>query len=509
MQSMVRGKSVVPWKSSVLGADAGPSSEFRAARRLRALALGLVGAAHCAGANAQAPAAAAAGTPWSIPSNEKITALLAERMKHNGVGIVIGVIEPTGTRLITYGKSGAKNGRPLDGDTVFQTGSLTKTFTGLLLAEMVTRGEVKLEDPAAQYLPRGVHISTSGAPNARPITLHHLATHTSGFPSMPNNFDPKGEPNPVEAYTVDNLFQFVSTYRLPREPGEKLAYSNLGFSLLGHLLARRAGTEFEALVKERVLNPLGMKSTSITLTPDQLARLAPGHNQYLQPQEVWEMNTLQASGSMRSTANDLLRFVSAYLGYQDTPLKEALQFQITPRIPPNGPQPLMLGWGARKAGDTWVYLKDGGKSGYRCAAVFSLATRTGVVALANARTDDHPQEIAYHLLTGLPLPPAPDAPKPRKVIAVDRAVLESYAGRYEEKPGTFFDVVSKGDRLLVTESGDAGALFAPVSARDFYLGSSTDEVSFEVDEAGRATALRYYPNGRQGGSVHEARRVGK
>jgi len=104
---------------------------------------------------------------------------------------------------------------------VFQIGSLTKPITSLLLADMVLRGEVKLEDPAAKYLPSGVRIPTSGAPNAGPITLHHLATHTSGLPSMPSNFDPYGQPNPLEAYTVDNLFQFVSTFQLPREPGEK------------------------------------------------------------------------------------------------------------------------------------------------------------------------------------------------------------------------------------------------------------------------------------------------
>lgn len=458
---------------------------------------GLLVAAQWSGA--QAPAPASAPTPsWAIPSNGEISGLLAERMKHNGVGIVIGVIEPAGRRLVVYGKSGAKDGRPLDGDTVFQIGSVTKTFTGLLLADMVVRGEVALEDPAAKYLPEGVQMSTSGAANARPITLHHLATHTSGYPSMPRNFDPKGEPNPVEAYTVDNLFQFVSTFRLPREPGEKNEYSNLGVSLLGRLLGRRAGMEYEALIKERVLDPLAMKSTSITLTPDQTARLAPGHNIYLQPEYVWEMKTLQASGSLRSTANDLLRFVGAYLGYQDTKLKAAMEYQRTPRVPPNGTQPLLLGMSSAKIGEQWVYGHDGGKTGYRSAVLFNPATRTGIVALANARTDDRPIDIAFHLLTGRPLKPAPAAPTPRKIVPVDRAILDSYAGRYEEKPGVVFDVVSKGDRLVVAENGDEGGFFYPTSARDFGLGSGNDDVTFEVDEAGRVMSLRYYPDGRQG-----------
>jgi CubicO group peptidase (beta-lactamase class C family) len=445
------------------------------------------------------------GPAWAVPSNEQITELLAERMKHNGVGLVIGVIEPAGQRVVAYGKSGAKDGRPLDGDTVFQIGSVTKTFTALLLADMAVRGEVKLDDPASKYLPQGVAMPTSGAAGARPITLHHLSTHTSGLPSMPRNFDPHGEPNPVEAYTVDNLYQFVSTFRLPREPGEKSEYSNLSVSLLGRLLGQRAGMEYEALLKQRVLDPLVLKSTSITLTPDQMARLAPGHSIYLQPEYVWEMKAMPASGSLRSTANDLLRFVGAYLGYQDTPLKQAIEYQLTPRVPPGGQQPLLLGWGSRKVGDAWVYVHDGGKSGYRSGVAFNISTRTGVVALANARTDDRPMDIAYHLLTGRPLKPAPSAPAPRPSVMVERAVLDSYVGRYEEKPGSFFDVVRNGDRLLIAANGDEGAFFLPSGTRDFYLSWGNDEVSFEVNESGRATSLRYYPDGRPGPDDRQGR----
>jgi len=442
-------------------------------------------------------------------------------MKHNGVGIVIGVIEPAGQRVVVYGRSDAKDGRPLDGDTVFQIGSITKTFTSLLLADMAVRGEVKLDDPAEKYLPPGVRLATSGAADARQITLHHLATHTSGLPSMPKNFDPHGEPNPLEAYSVDDLYRFVSTFRLPREPGEKFEYSNLAVSLMGRLLGRRAGMEYEALLKQRVLDPLGLKSTSITLTADQTARLAPGHNIYLQPEHVWEMNAMPASGSLRSTANDLLRFVGAYMGYESgTPLKQAMDYQLTPRVPPGSKQPVLLGWASRRVGDEWVYLHDGGKSGYRSGVAFNLSARTGVVALANARTDDQPIDIAYHLLTGRPLKPAPAAPAPRKTVVVDHQVLDSYVGRYEEKPGNYFDVVRNGDLLLIASNGGEGAFFLPLSERDFYLGWGDDEVSFDVDAAGRAISLRYYPDGRfpnarqvgdgkESGTFRSARRVGK
>src|SRR5262245_3340568 len=154
---------------------------------------------------------------WKIPSNEDIRALLAERMQHNGVGMVVGVIEPAGQRVVAYGRSDAPNHRALDGDTVFQMGSLSKPFVGLLLADMVRRGEVALDDPAQKYLPAGVKMPERG----RPITLIDLSTHRSGLPSMPNNFRLDGEPNSIEAYTVDDLWQFLSHYQLTLDPGEK------------------------------------------------------------------------------------------------------------------------------------------------------------------------------------------------------------------------------------------------------------------------------------------------
>src|SRR5688572_24477142 len=215
------------------------------------LALILVGAMPQA---AQAPPARSQ-TLWTIPSNDTIRKLLAERMAHNGVGVVVGIIEPAGRRVVVYGKSAASNDRPLDGDTVFQIGSVTKVFTGLLLADMVQRGEVKVDDPASKYLPSGVRMPERG----RPITLIDLSKHWSGLPSMPTNFSLDARPNPYEAYSVEELYQFLSSYELPREPG-KQEYSNLGVALLGRLLARHAGMEYEELLKQRALAPLGLSS---------------------------------------------------------------------------------------------------------------------------------------------------------------------------------------------------------------------------------------------------------
>jgi serine-type D-Ala-D-Ala carboxypeptidase/endopeptidase len=220
-----------------------------------------------------------------IPSDSEIRNILVDRIDkdHQSVGIVVGIIEPTGRRVVSYGKLAKDDKRSLDGDTVFEIGSVTKVFTSLLLADMVQRGEVALTDPVAKYLPPEVKVPQRGG---RQITLQDLATHTSGLPRMPSNFTPKDPANPYADYTVEQMYQFLSGYQLTRDIGSQYEYSNLGGGLLGHALARRAGMDYEKLVQSRICEPLGMKSTAITLSPEMKTRMAAGYNQGLEPAPI-------------------------------------------------------------------------------------------------------------------------------------------------------------------------------------------------------------------------------
>jgi serine-type D-Ala-D-Ala carboxypeptidase/endopeptidase len=428
-------------------------------------------------------------TPWTIPADNDIRKLLAERMARNGVGVVVGIIEPAGQRVIVHGKSGARNNRPLDGDTVFQIGSVTKVFTGLLLADMVQRGEVKVDDPASKYLPPGVKMPERG----RPITLIDLSKHWSALPSMPTNFSLDAQPNPVEAYTVEELYQFLSTYELPREPG-KQEYSNLGVALLGRLLARHAGMEYEEFLKQRVLVPLGLKSTSITLTADQRRRLAPGHDRFLKPVETWEMRAMPASGSLRSTANDLLSFLAFNLGVKDSPLQAAMLYQRTPGR--------ALGWGRSMLGGEEVYGHEGGKEGYRSAVVFSPSRKTGVVVLTNARTDDSPMDLARYLLFGgTPLPPATAAPTRPKIVRLDSKLLDEYSGQYRLDSNSVYSVVRKQDHLLVGTKGGGISTFFPSGKDQFFSNTNDVEIVFDRDNSGRVKGLTVRTGGTQQSAI--------
>lgn len=432
----------------------------------------------------------AAPAEWQVPSDAAIHDLLERRIGANTVGIVIGIIEPAGQRVITYGTSGARNRRPLDGDTVFQIGSVTKVFTSLLLADMVQKGEVGIDDPVQQYLPPGIRMPQNG----RAVTLLDLSKHLSGLPSMPTNFSLAARPDPYSAYTAMQLHEFLSTFPLPREPGRQ-AYSNFGAALLGRVLAREAGLPYEQLLSQRVLQPLALSSTSILVSAEQEKRLAPGHDRFLRPVDSWNLTAMPASGALRSTVNDLLRFLSFNLGYQQSALADAMAYQ---RVPGKA-----LGWGASRPLGRTVYGHDGGKEGYRSAIVFDMVARTGIVILTNARTDDRPIALARHLLVGEPLPAAAQAAVLPAIVPLSAKNLQRLEGEYRLESGGTIRVARHGAKLWVDLVGDGVLVFESAGDGEFFSNIDDMRINFDLSPPGPASQLSLH----SGSDVELAARI--
>ena len=429
-----------------------------------------------------------------VPPDSEIRKILVERIDtfHQGVGIVVGVIEPQGRRVVAYGSLNQGDPRPLNGDTIFEIGSVTKVFTSLLLSDMVQRGEVALTDPVAKYLPAEVKVPERGG---RVITLVDLSTHTSGLPRMPSNFQPKDPANPYADYTVEQLYQFLSSYQLTRDIGSQFEYSNLGGGLLGHALARRAGMDYEALVRSRITGPLGMNSTGITLSPEMKARLAVGHNDKLVTVPNWDLPALAGAGALRSSANDLLTFLAANLGYVKSPLAPAMAAMLSVRRPTGAPGlgEIGLGWLITKPSDDEIVWHNGGTGGYRSFIGYDAKTRVGVVVLSNTFTGSGVDDIGMHLLDShVPLLPAP---KEHKEITVDPKIFDGYVGRYQLAPNFILTVTRDGDQLFTQATGQPKVQIFPESQRDFFLKVVDAQITFETDANGRATSLTLHQNG--------------
>lgn len=235
--------------------------------------------------------------------------------------VVVGVLDGDREEVFAFGTC---DGQAPDRDSVYEIGSVTKTFTGILLADRVKAGVVKLDDPVQRHLPDGWRVPRR---DDRDITLLHLATHTSGLPRMPSGFlaailaDPG---NPFARFDEAALKKGLPATKVEPAIGARHGYSNLGVGLLGHALAHASRAEsYEALLAERVLKPLGMTDTGISLTDGQKKRLVPGHTADGKPTPNWDFPCLGACGALRSTAGDLLRFVRANLKPAG-PLRDAL-----------------------------------------------------------------------------------------------------------------------------------------------------------------------------------------
>jgi CubicO group peptidase (beta-lactamase class C family) len=307
--------------------------------------------------------------------------LLAERIAaRQDVGIVVGLIGPTGHRVIAHGSMAQGHARPVDGDTLFEIASVTKVFTTLALADMARRGEVALDDPVAKFLPPHVTMPARG----RAITLLDLATHTSGLPRLPTNFAPRDFSNPYVDYSVAQLYEFLSGYALPRDVGAQYEYSNLGMGLLGHVLARRAGTDYERLVVSRIAKPLGMDSTRVTLDAKLRARLATGHNAGLEPVPNWDDTTLAGAGSLYASVNDLLRFLAAHL-VDESSLTPAIATTLSVRKPADAANvAVALGWHVTTRDNVDLIWHNGGTGGYASFIGYSPQSGVGIVALSNS-----------------------------------------------------------------------------------------------------------------------------
>ena len=427
-------------------------------------------------------------------TEQEIHQILVDRVDSykKSVGIVVGIIGPQGSKIYSYGRLAADSKAVPDGDTVFEIGSVTKVFTSLLLADMVQRGEVKLDDPASKYLPASVKMPER---NGRKIALIDLATHTSGLPRLPSNIHPKDVSNPYADYTVDQMYAFLASYQLPRDIGSTYEYSNFGAGLLGHILALRAGMSYEKLVQTRILVPLKMTSTVITPTPEMKARLAHGHGETLQPVANWDLPTLAGAGAIRSTVNDMLKLLAANIGLTQTPLAPAMKAMLEVRRPTGVPNlEIALAWHiSTKDGEPMIW-HNGGTGGYHYFIAFDPKTRSGVVVLSNSTNGI--DDIGQHVLDTRYALAQLSAPREHHEVKVDPKVLDSYVGHYELAPGVVVEITHKEDGLYEQLTGQQQFQIFPESETEFFLKVVDAQMTFEKSSNGKVTGLTIHQAGR-------------
>ena len=339
------------------------------------------------------------------------------------VGIVVGYIDGQNIDYYSFGNTAIKDGTPVNKNSVFEIGSISKTFTTTILALKVNSGEMSLNDPISKYLPETVKVPTK---NGKEITLQHLATHTSALPRMPDNMDPKDVNNPFADYTYKQLYSFISNYELTRDIGVFSEYSNLGMGLLGHILELQSGQTFEELVIQHIANPLQMDDTRIVLTQQMQNRLAKGHAG-LSETNNWDIITLAGAGGIRSTTSDMVKYIQANLNCAsgNTLLDKAMQLAHQSTFKSEEQRiEMALAWHIENGK---FLMHNGATGGYCAMSAIDKADKKGVIVLTNS--NENVDAIAIKLMVPT-YPLQPVKPSIAKMMAkkikdsnIDEAIM--------------------------------------------------------------------------------------
>lgn len=301
--------------------------------------------------------------------------------KRNTRALSIGVIHDGMTTSYYYGETERDNDQLPDEETLYEIGSISKTFTATLLAYLAQQNEISLDDPITHYLPDTLRLNE----DLRDITLQQLANHTSGFPRLPDNLleaEQTDTQNPYVAYTTEDLYDYLLHYSAQRAPGEEYEYSNLGFAVLGAILSNITGMDYESMVRDTIAAPLGLHFLKQHTTEDD--QFIPVHNIDGAITPHWDFDVFAAAGGLRATTTDLLNYARAHFKMPETDLEHALAQtrQFTFFNPPD--TDIGLGWHMTLEYGSLVFIHTGGTGGSNSYIAFSPDDKLAVVILSNA-----------------------------------------------------------------------------------------------------------------------------
>ena len=409
-------------------------------------------------------AVALSSLPALAASDSDVRTALEQRFRGDRTGACIAAaLVENGTTASAYVCADAKSARPFDEHTAFEIGSVSKTMTAALLAEFIGRGEIALEDPLTKLLPPGTIVPSF---NGVQISVGNVVTHTSGLPSFPWRLATITDP--YARLTETDLLATLAATKLTRAPASQWEYSNFAMMVLSYALAKRSGTDFETLLRERLLAPLGMVDTYIATRPPNV-RVAQGHFSNTLPAKPWNFHIdMSGAGGVRSTLPDMVRYLEGQLGTRESRIGPALartQLQVA-RI------------GRHTMGMNWEFLSTpnilngrtiinhaGGTGGYSSFVAFDRAAKRGVVLLSDTALTDLGglNMLGLHLLD-----PSRSAGTPRTAAVADVKLIDALAGRYRFQDGQGIEVRRKGNALTIQADSQPEFEMGYDSAGDFY-----------------------------------------
>jgi CubicO group peptidase (beta-lactamase class C family) len=310
----------------------------------------------------------------------------------DNIGAVVAVVKDGAIFYYHYGEAKKNSGKVPGNNAIFEIGSISKTFTGILLAQAVLDKKLSLEDDIRKYLPAacaGLEL------DGKPVLVKHLSNHTSGLPRLTDDLATTpgyNEEDPYAHYTAAMYNNYLARVKLESVPGTKQEYSNTGVAVLGIILEKVYGKSYEQLLTTYVANPLNMKTTFVTLPAIQESNFASGYSDGKETPH-WNLMQTSAAGGIRSTVSDMVLYLKANMA--DVTPAIALSHKETFN---NGIDAIGLGWFLYPTkGDSLIW-HNGGTGGFTSYTGYLKEKKVGVVVLTNSSSQGGPDKIGTAIL---------------------------------------------------------------------------------------------------------------
>ena len=374
--------------------------------------------------------------------------------------------------------------------TAFEIGSVTKTFTALLLARRIAIGELTLNTELSDLLPKDCRPPAT----TTPVRLVDVATHTAGFPAIPSNLERDMSRFVVDYSVFDEckMRGFLRGFESLTDPGKTFVYSNAGFGVLGWALAQRAESSFEELLRAELFEPLQLTNTFIRITAKRADTLAPSHDPNGDLVPPADFATLEACGAIRSTAADLMRYLRAQLEPSGE-LAPALELTQTVNFRDHRGITIGLAWQFSRDGK--ILFHDGQTGGQACFVFFNPSTQTAGLVLANGSTP-RVAELGLRLMKRIS-GEAIEPPSIRIGVSLREEQLVPLEGVYLSIFGSAMQITREKNRLYARLPRQAAFRLHSSAATEFFYRDIEAEISFVLEEPGTAaSAVVLHQNGR-------------
>ncbi len=432
----------------------------------------------------QVTGAAASAASWSDAIRLKIDENAARHFQNRSqVGMAVGVISGEQTLTWSYGESSLGSGIQPSVDHFFEIGSITKTYTATLLALEVLRNRVKLTDPVKLYWPELADT------DAGEITLESLATHHSGLPRMPNNFEPEDPLNPFKDYDQERFLIFLKTFKQNQKRPYPYEYSNVGFGLLGYLLSEKLNRiSYEKYIHEQLIVPLGLTDTKVQLEPKDLIRGAQGYNSFFELIPFWDLNVLNGAGVLKATMSDLLKYARFNMNEELSDLGQAVALAQEPRADTDQPgQRVGLAWHMDRVGNYSMVSHSGATGGYRANLIFDKNKKVAATMLSNAANS------ANCILA----PIFEKTCEVEKWLQVDPVLQKKMLGHfYFEGAKLAADILLKNGAFAIEIEGQGAIRLWARSDLDYVIREADASVVFASDSDGQFNQFKLIQNGK-------------